>query len=148
MDITDTLNETLVKLFRNINTIEERTIKSEKYCNVTVNEMHVMEAIGIEGNKNMTSVAKLLMVTTGTLTIAVNGLVKKEFVNRTRSSKDRRVVLISLTDKGKKVFAQHEQFHKEMVESVLGELTEEERVVLQKALINLNKYFKNKKVVS
>ena len=31
MDIKDTLNELLVKLFRNINTIEEQAIRTEEY---------------------------------------------------------------------------------------------------------------------
>lgn len=145
MNINETLNEVLVKLFRNINAIEEQAIKNGIYKDVTTNDMHVIEAIGTGSPKNMTSVAKSLMVTTGTLTISVNGLVKKGFVERTRSEEDRRVVLISLTDKGKKVFFHHKQFHREMVESVVEQLTEEEKVILQKTLINLNHFFKEKK---
>ena len=97
MDITSTLNEVLVRLFRDITTIEERAIKTGEYKELTVNDMHVIEAIDVHEPKNMTTVAKALSVTTGTLTISVNGLVKKGYVNRTRSEEDRRVVLISLT---------------------------------------------------
>lgn len=78
MDIKDTLNELLVKLFRNINTIEEQAIRTEEYRDMTTNDMHVIEAIGTGAAKNMTSVAKTLAVTTGTLTISVNSLVKKD----------------------------------------------------------------------
>ena len=46
MDIKDTLNELLVKLFRNINTIEEQAIRTEEYRDMTTNDMHVIEAIG------------------------------------------------------------------------------------------------------
>ena len=46
MDINETLNEVLVKLFRDINTIEERAIRTEEYRDVTANDMHVIEAIG------------------------------------------------------------------------------------------------------
>lgn len=145
MNINETLNEVLVKLFRNINTIEEQAIKNGIYKDVTANDMHVIEAIGIGSPKNMTSVAKALMVTTGTLTISVNGLVKKGFVERTRSEEDRRVVLISLTAKGKKIFEHHRQFHQEMVEAAVSQLTEEEKVILEKTLSNLNRFFKEKK---
>ena len=72
LDIKDTLNELLVKLFRNINTIEEQAIRTEEYRDMTTNDMHVIEAIGTGAAKNMTSVAKTLAVTTGTLTISVN----------------------------------------------------------------------------
>lgn len=141
MEIKQTLNEILVKLFRNINNIEEQAIRTEEYKNVTTNDMHVIEAIGVDSPKNMTAVAKELGVTTGTLTISVNSLVKKGFVDRVRSEEDRRVVLVSLSDKGKKAYIHHKKFHEEMIETVLERLTEEEKRVLEKALRNLNVFF-------
>ena len=142
MDITSTLNEVLVKLFREINTIEERAIKTGEYKELTVNDMHVMEAIDVYEPKNMTTVAKALTVTTGTLTISVNSLVKKGYVERTRSEEDRRVVLISLTDKGRKAHAQHQKFHQEMIDAIIKELDKDEQVILEKALSNLNQFFR------
>ena len=141
MDIKDTLNELLVKLFRNINTIEEQAIRTEEYRDMTTNDMHVIEAIGTGTAKNMTSVAKALAVTTGTLTISVNSLVKKGYVERVRSEEDRRVVLISLTAKGKKAFAHQKKFHEDMIRNVIEGLSEEEQTVLQKSLGNLVGYF-------
>ncbi len=143
MGINNTLNEILVRLFRDINTIEERAIRTEEYKDVTTNDMHVMEAIGIQEAKNMTSVAKALEVTTGTLTIAVNSLVKKGYVERVRSEEDRRVVLVSLSEKGKKAYLHHQQFHQKMIESILEELDGEEQRVLEKALQKLNQFFRS-----
>nr|WP_308626688.1 MarR family transcriptional regulator [uncultured Eisenbergiella sp.] len=141
MDINETLNELLVRLFRNINAIEEQAIRTEEYKDMTANDMHVIEAIGTGAAKNMTSVAKALAVTTGTLTISVNSLVKKGYVDRVRSEEDRRVVLISLTAKGKKAFAHHKSFHEEMIRKVVEGLSEEEQMVLQKSLGNLLEFF-------
>lgn len=142
MDITLTLNEVLVKLFRDINNIEEQAVKKGEFKDLTVNDMHVIEAIDAKEAKNMSTVARTLLVTTGTLTISVNGLVKKGFVERIRSEEDRRVVLISLTEKGRRAFAQHERFHQNMIEAVIKGLTQEEQVVLGKALVNLNEFFR------
>ncbi len=142
MDINSTLNEVLVKLFRNVNAIEEKAIRTEEYQDVTTNDMHVIEAIGLDTARNMTSVAKTLEVTTGTLTIAVNSLVKKGYVNRVRSEEDRRVVLISLSDRGEKAYLHHQKFHQDMIEAVVGELTEEEQQVLEKALTKLYAFFR------
>lgn len=142
MDINNTLNEVLVKLFRDINTLEERAIRTEEYRDVTANDMHVMEAIGLEGAKNMTSVARELEVTTGTLTIAVNSLVKKGYVDRSRSEEDRRVVLVSLSGKGEKAYLHHQKFHQDMIEAVLKELTGEEQRVLEQALVKLTQFFR------
>ena len=141
MDINETLNELLVRLFHNINAIEEQAIRTEEYKDMTANDMHVIEAIGTGAAKNMTSVAKALAVTTGTLTISVNSLVKKGYVDRVRSEEDRRVVLISLTAKGKKAFAHHKSFHEEMIRKVVEGLREEEQAVLQKSLGNLLEFF-------
>lgn len=143
MDINSTLNEILVKLFRNINTIEEQAVKSGEYKDMTTNDMHVIEAIGIDGEKNMSTVAKSLSVTTGTLTISVNSLVKKGFVDRVRSETDRRVVLVSLTDKGKKAFKQHQKFHEDMISAVVAQLDDDEKLILQKALVDLNTFFRS-----
>lgn len=148
MGIKAALNDVLVKLFRNINTIEEQAIRSGSFKDMTTNDMHVIEAIGLGEPKNMTSVAKTLMVTTGTLTISVNSLVKKGFVERVRSEEDRRVVLISLTAKGRKAFRDHQQFHEEMVSSVVSSLSEEEQLILQKALGNLSEFFRARALAS
>lgn len=141
MSIKTTLNEVLVRLFRNINTIEEQAVKRGSFKDLTVNDMHVMEAIGIGFPQTMSTVAKSLMVTTGTLTIAVNGLVKKGYVDRVRSEEDRRVVLVSLTDKGRKAFRDHQRFHEEMVTAIISGLSPDEQKILEKSLGNLSKFF-------
>lgn len=143
MDINGALNEILVKLFRNINAIEEHAVRSGEYKNITTNDMHVIEAIGLSEAKNMSTVAKALAVTTGTLTISVNSLVKKGFVDRVRSEEDRRVVLISLTEQGKKAYRQHQKFHEDMINAAVARLNEDEKVILQKALTDLNSFFRS-----
>ncbi|MCI8358597.1 MAG: MarR family transcriptional regulator [Lachnospiraceae bacterium] len=141
MDINSALNELLVKTFRNINEIEERAIRTGEYKDVTPNDIHVIEAIGMGEKKNMSTVAKTLHVTTGTLTISINSLVKKNYVERVRSEEDRRVVLVSLTEKGRKAFLHHQQFHEKLVNAIVEQLSEEERLVLEKALMRINQFF-------
>ena len=142
MNPYDTINEVLVKLFRDIMDIEEKAIITEEFKDITNNDMHVIEAIGINGGRNMTSVAKDLSVTVGTLTIAINNLVKKGYVDRVRSEKDRRVVLVSLSDKGRSAFMHHKEFHEEMIQATLDGLGPDETPVLVKALSNLTQFFR------
>lgn len=143
MNINHMLNEVLVRLFRNINVIEERAICTGDYKDVTANDMHVIEAIDMEEARNMSSVARSLGVTTGTMTIAVNSLVKKGYVERARSEEDRRVVLVSLSEKGKRAYLHHRQFHEQMIEAIVEELSEEEQAVLEKALVKLDRFFRS-----
>ena len=141
VDITYTLNEILVKLFNDIITIEEKAIKTGTYKDLTVNDMHVIHAIDINEPKNMSTVAKAMSVTTGTLTISVNGLVKKGYVDRIRSEKDRRVVLVSLTEKGRKAYEQHQRFHQKMIDAVVEGLDAKEQAILEKSLKNMIGFF-------
>lgn len=137
----ETFNDLLVKLFWDILSIEDRALIVDEFKDITTNDMHIIEAIGREGQKSMSTVAKALSVTVGTLTIAINGLVKKGYVNRVRSEKDRRVVLISNTDKGRKAFDHHAKFHDDMIKAVLQGLNEEESRVMVRALTNLTGFF-------
>ena len=86
------LNDILVNLFNEILGIEEKALTSSEFRDISVNDMHILEAVGTEEPRSMSSVAKSLSVTVGTLTIAMNNLVKKGYVNRARSEEDRRVV--------------------------------------------------------
>ena len=142
MDINRTLNDLLVGLFRSITTIEEQSICTGEYRNMTTNDMNVIEALGTGTPRNMTAVARALGVTTGTLTISMNSLVKKGYVERVRSEEDRRVVLVSLTAKGKRAFEHHEKFHREMIRHVVEMLNEDEKRVLEKSLEGLNGFFR------
>ena len=139
----DLFNEILVKLFRDIMDIEGKAIITEEFRDISNNDMHIMEAIGIHEKKNMSTVAKELSVTIGTLTIAVNNLVKKGYVDRVRGKEDRRVVYISLTEKGEKAYRHHEEFHRRMILAMIDGLSEEETGVLVKALSSLNQFFRH-----
>lgn len=141
MDIHEILNDLLVNLFRNINSIEEKAVRAGEYKDLTTNDMHVIEAIGLGEPRNMTSVARQQSVTTGTLTISMNNLVKKGYVVRARSEEDRRVVLVSLTEKGKRAFGQHKQFHAQLIREVVDGLDGQEQEILQRSLANLMGYF-------
>ena len=143
MNTHDTINDVLVNLFNDIMAIEEKAIITGEFKDISNNDMHIIEAIGENDAKNMSTVAKFLSVTMGTLTIAINSLVKKGYVDRIRSEKDRRVVLISLSEKGKRAFSHHKQFHEQMVKATIKGLSRDEMKVLGQALSNLKEFFRN-----
>ena len=142
MDTYETLNSILVNLFRDVMDLEQRAIITSEYHDITNNDMHVIEAVGLGEPKNMSVIAKVLSVTMGTLTIAMNSLVKKGYVKRTRGKEDRRVVYISLSEKGKGAYQHHEKFHRHMIDEILKDLTEEETEALMKSLTKLDQWFR------
>lgn len=143
MDSYGMLNEVLVNLFRDIMDIEQKAIITQEFKDITNNDMHVIEAIGLDEPKNMSAIARELSVTVGTLTIAMNSLVRKGYVIRERGKEDRRVVYISLSEKGRAAYAHHAEFHREMINAVMEELTPEELEVLRKTLTKLNRWFRS-----
>lgn len=99
------LNELLVNLFHNVMDAEAKAVITDEFKDITNNDMHILEAIGIEEPKSMSRIAGELHVTVGTLTTNMNSLERKGYLTRNRSTRDKRVVLVTLTEKGRKAFS-------------------------------------------
>lgn len=135
------INDVLVNLFHDILDIEQKAIITEEFRDISGNDMHIIEAIGIEEPQNMSAVAQRLSVTMGTLSTSVNQLVKKGYVIRERSETDRRVVYTRLTEKGIKAYRHHEAFHRTMLEAGLKGLSPAEKQQLAGLLERLRRFF-------
>lgn len=147
MDL-DTLNEVndhLVMIFNDVLSIEEAALNQSEFSNLSIKEMHTIEAIGLSGDLSSNQVAKKLGVTPGTLSVSIQNLVKKEYVERVKSVKDRRVVKLKLTKSGKLIYRLHRKFHTDMVKETAKDLNPEEAEVLLKSLKNLKQFLVKKK---
>lgn len=141
MDTFEVLNNLLVKLFNDILDVEEKALITDEFKDISVTDMHIIEAVGTEEPRTMTAISKTLGVTMGTLTIGMNALVKKGYIIRTRNPKDRRIVFATLTPKGVSAYKHHAAFHKNMIDSVMDSLNEEEAAILTKSLNKLEDFF-------
>ena len=139
-DTKRSINELLVNLFNHVMDMESRAIITEEYSDITNNDMHIIEAIGVEEPRNMSEIARRLSVTVSTLTTNMNGLERKAYIRRERSQKDKRVVHVLLTEKGKKAFYHHRDFHKKMIRAIVKDLNEEELEILYRCLVNINSF--------
>lgn len=137
----EAVNELLVHLFNDIMTIEKAALESGPFNDLTITEMHVIEAIGLTP-RTMTEAASQLGITVGTLTTTINRLVKKGYVQRNHSKNDRRFVEITLTHKGKLAHRLHESFHMTMVKSIVEGMPEEDEEILIESLRRLTEFFK------
>lgn len=138
----EVINELLVKLFKNVTEIEERCLITPEFKDISVNDMHIIEAVGMDEPRSMSNVAKRMFITTGTLTKLMDGLSDKGYVNRERGKKDKRVVFVSLTERGRRAYTHHERFHRSMISHMKDGLSEQEAKVLVYSLAKLNDYFK------
>lgn len=143
MDAYESINDVLVYLFRHIWDLEREAIISGEFQDITDNDMHIIEAIGLNQEKKMSEIAHTQKITLGSLTTSMNSLVKKNYVVRSRSEEDRRVVYVHLTEKGERAYHHHADFHKKMVEAVIEQLKEEEVPILIKCLERLCVFFRS-----
>ncbi|MGL4736118.1 MAG: MarR family winged helix-turn-helix transcriptional regulator [Cellulosilyticaceae bacterium] len=141
------VNALLVELFNEILTVEKTALQESAFKDLSITEMHVLEAIGMS-SRTMTDVAEQIGITVGTLTTSINRLVKKEYVIRNRSKDDRRFVEIELSHKGKLAYRIHEAFHAEMVHYMIEELANEDHQVLIDSLKRVSDFFRAKYRVS
>ncbi len=130
----------IMDVFDDILKIEENALRHGAFSDTSVTEMHTVGAIGMYEKPTMSEVAKKLKITVGTLTVAINNLVKKGYVERLKIKNDRRVVVLSLTNRGRLLYRIHDKFHKDMVKHTVSCLSDEEETVLIKALTGLHNY--------
>jgi len=137
------INKILVEVYDDINRIEEYSIKKGTFSDLSITEIHTIEAVGLYGSKTMSEIAAALEITMGTLTIAVDKLIKKGYLERSRSESDRRIVNINLTQRGKLAYRIHEKFHFDMVKMIMMDFSPAEEEILIKALSKLNMHLKD-----
>ncbi len=140
---SNVLHELLVRTFNNILAVEEYEIKKGPINNLTISEIHTIEAIGMYRPRTMSQVAADLYITVGALTSTINNLVKKGYVIRERDDTDRRIVNIRLTKEGKIAYRIHEKFHLDMVKQTMKGLSEKENILVD-SLQKLNEFLNSK----
>lgn len=135
------LNELMSTTFNSVTRIEEKSLNNRLLKGLTIAEIHTLVAIGLHGSVPMKTIASKLGVTLATVNASVSKLEKKGYLTRTKSEQDRRQVLASLTNPGRKAVRVHDAFHRKMVERALEGLSLEEERALVKALGNVKTFF-------
>lgn len=140
MEKDKALDELLVNIFNNVMAAEEKIVITDEFKDLTMNDVHVIEAIGVDKPQTMTEISGKLGITMGTLTISINSLVRKGYAVRTRGIKDKRIVYASLTDKGNAAYKVHQSYHKAMAAYVINGLSDDEAAALLKAMQVLQQF--------
>jgi DNA-binding MarR family transcriptional regulator len=91
-------------------------------------DLIALECISNEPNLIMTKFAKSLGIGLSTATGIIDRLVKKKLAIRERNHGDRRVVKISLTEKGEKIYLDFQKEKKKVIEKILRILSVKEQM--------------------
>jgi DNA-binding MarR family transcriptional regulator len=136
-DYDSRINELLIRIFDEILITEQKALQVGTFGDLSIAEMHTLEGIGMYESRTMTETAQRLSVTTGTLTVAVDRLVRKGYVQRHRDNNDKRIVRVNLTRKGKLAYRLHLKFHTLLVDRITKPLAEHERNLLIRVLTSV-----------
>ena len=131
LDEEEQLSQALVRIFENVVLTEEKSLQAGYFNDLSIAEMHTLTAIGPYDARTMTKTAEDLGITTGTLTVAIDRLVKKGYVHRERDKKDKRIVRISLTHNGKLACRMNSKFHRVLAKHILDLVDEVDEYVAQ-----------------
>ncbi len=101
---------------------------------LTSRQMYYLEVISRLGNPNITELAAYLSLTKPTVKVAIDRLVERDYVVKTRSDEDRRTAHLHLTEKGKLISQMHDYAHRRIIEVFRGRLSPEEMSGLQDLL--------------
>ena len=120
------LAKTIVEFYEKLSSWEDSVVRD---TGLTTAQAHTIEIIGHSGPIKMKDLAHRIGVTTGTLTVAVDKLENKKLLERKQCKTDRRAYLIELTEDGQAYFRQHHNFHIQMTQEIVADLTDEEQEV-------------------
>ncbi len=137
-----TIDEMFTNLFNQATNIEAVWINKNKF-DLTSNEVRIINKIGTMNLLSFGALAQSLKITPGTLTVAVNKLVKKQYLDKLKDEKDKRAVFLSLTHKGENVFKQHNKFRLSLIKNTLMKLEKHDSKTLVKILKDLTEIFAN-----
>lgn len=139
------LNELLVKNFKDITKIEELVLKKHEVTkDLTMQEIHTIECVGDRKYNLMSEMASELRVTIATLSVAINKLLNKGYIEKERSLIDKRIVNLNLTKLGAEVYKLHRKFHEEMINTVINKMDTDELTTIILFLEEINEFFVSK----
>ncbi|NVY96681.1 MarR family transcriptional regulator [Lactobacillus sp. DCY120] len=134
------INDLLTTVYNDITRVEERELRKSQFKDISLREVHAIDAMTMYEHKTSSQIARDLKVTPGTVTSMVSNLVRKGYVVRMRGNDDRRLVRLGLTRRGRLVYRTHDYFHRHMVQSFIQGFESDQVQMIEKALLNLQAF--------
>ena len=114
--------------------IEKADLASIADTGLTISDFTIMEVLLHRGPLPINTIGEKVLLTSGSMTAAINRLDKKGFVTRNQDPVDGRCFQVHLTKVGRRVIKQAYAKHESNLEKIAAVLTDEERVNLIRML--------------
>ncbi len=132
------LSQLITEFYDKMSSWEQSVVKETGY---SLAQVHTIEVLGVHGALRMKELSEKLGITTGTLTVQIEKLVKAELVKRCEHPTDRRAIVVDLTPAGQAIHTQHNQLHLDLVNDLTSGISSEDTQVLTACLEKMNRKF-------
>jgi MarR family 2-MHQ and catechol resistance regulon transcriptional repressor len=120
--------------------IEAVAAKSIADSNLGPSDFQILEILLHKGALPVNKIGRKIMLTSGSISTAVDRLEKRKLVRRDPSVDDARVIYVSLTGTGHALIQRIFSRHAQRMEDVFGPLSDEERLWLEELLKKVGKH--------
>ena len=126
-------------LWKTQKALEAKAFEHVNSLGICPSDFGVLEILLHKGDLPVNDIGKKMVLTSGSITSAVDRVEGKGFVTRKDHPSDRRVKVVSLTVKGKKFIKEAFANHKKAIEKAVAPLSTTERTTLTKLLRKIGK---------
>jgi len=136
------LNMLFAEVYHNVLRLEIQAIQQSGRLKLSINEMHLIECVGrgMPEGYTIRELAEELQIKSPSVTVAVQKLVAKGYVEKVACLRDRRAVRVLLTWAGRRVEAFHAYYHRMLVRTLAEGMEDDEQRALLRAVKKLNAY--------
>jgi len=130
---------TYLILWKAARAVEARAWRSIEGTGLCATDFGVLEALLHKGRLPVSALGRKVLLTSGSMTAAVDRLVKRGVVARLDHPDDRRVRLVELTPAGRELITAAYARHEADLEAVMNVLSDDERATLVSLLRTLGR---------
>lgn len=124
LDFADKMNDILPVIIKEF---ARRQVNELYKGKITLPQFLILEFLSRRLESNMTDLARFMNVSTAAMTGIVDRLVKYGYVVRAYDQKDRRIIKVKMTARGKKLVKKINHQRRQMVIKIFGRISEADR---------------------
>jgi MarR family transcriptional regulator, 2-MHQ and catechol-resistance regulon repressor len=127
-------NQPFLMLMQTSKAIQERIRDEMSKNKLSITEFSVLEVLFYQGKQTIQQIGNRILISSGSMTYVIDKLEQKGIIKRNDCREDRRVIHITLTAEGMEMLENIMPKYQEMVDSIFGDLTDDESELLVNSL--------------
>lgn len=127
----------LIGLHKNVKELDNKTLTIARKYGLSFSQFMVLEALLSKGVLSISEVRDSILSSVGTISLVISNLEKMGHIRRDPDKNDKRICLISLTDKGRDTISKIVPENEKMIDKYMKKLDNRERKILLELLKKL-----------